>query len=57
MAELRATLSAIKTITGKELIADAIHNMSPRKERPLITVNCAALPTNLSETGMYLLKS
>ena len=32
-----------ETGTGKELIAFAIHNMSPRKEKPLITVNCAAL--------------
>ncbi|MBE7446795.1 MAG: PAS domain S-box protein [Planctomycetia bacterium] len=36
-----------ETGTGKELIAFAIHDMSPRKERPLITVNCAALPGNL----------
>ncbi len=32
-----------ETGTGKELIAAAIHNMSRRKDRPLITVNCAAL--------------
>jgi transcriptional regulator with GAF, ATPase, and Fis domain len=57
MVELRATLAATKTITEKELIAAAIHNMSPRKERPLITFNCAALPANLGEAGMYLLKS
>jgi transcriptional regulator with GAF, ATPase, and Fis domain len=57
MAELRATLAATKTITEKELIAAAILNMSPRKERPLITFNCAALPANLGEAGMYLLKS
>jgi formate hydrogenlyase transcriptional activator len=57
MVELRETLAATKTITEKELIAAAIHNMSPRKERPLITFNCAALPANLGEVGMYLLKS
>ncbi len=39
--------------TGKELIAAAIHNMSPRKERPLITVNCAALPANLIESELF----
>jgi transcriptional regulator with GAF, ATPase, and Fis domain len=57
MVELRATLAATKTITGKELIAADIHNMIPRKEWPLITFNCAALPVNLGEAGMYLLKS
>jgi transcriptional regulator with GAF, ATPase, and Fis domain len=57
MAELRATLAATKTITEKELIAAAILNMSPPKGRPLITFNCAALPANLGEAGMYLLKS
>ncbi|MBN1545050.1 MAG: sigma 54-interacting transcriptional regulator, partial [Syntrophaceae bacterium] len=41
------------TGTGKELIAAAIHNMSPRKERPLITVNCAALPGNLIESELF----
>jgi len=42
-----------ETGTGKELIAAAIHNMSPRKERPLITVNCAALPCNLIESELF----
>ena len=42
-----------ETGTGKELIAAAIHNMSPRKERPLITVNCAALPGNLIESELF----
>jgi PAS domain S-box-containing protein len=42
-----------ETGTGKELIAFAIHNMSPRKERPLITVNCAALPGNLIESELF----
>jgi len=42
-----------ETGTGKELIAAAIHNMSPRKERPLITVNCAALPVNLIESELF----
>src|SRR5690606_27371849 len=35
--------------TGKELIARAIHNSSPRKDRLMIKVNCAALPANLIE--------
>jgi len=42
-----------ETGTGKELIAFAIHNMSPRKERPLITVNCATLPGNLIESELF----
>ena len=42
-----------ETGTGKELIAFAIHNISPRKEKPLITVNCAALPGNLIESELF----
>ncbi|MGA9110303.1 MAG: sigma-54 interaction domain-containing protein [Smithella sp.] len=42
-----------ETGTGKELIAAAIHNMSPRKEMPLITVNCATLPGNLIESELF----
>ncbi len=42
-----------ETGTGKELIAAAIHSMSPRKERTLITVNCAALPATLIESELF----
>ena len=42
-----------ETGTGKDMIAAAIHDMSPRKERPLITVNCAALPANLIESELF----
>ncbi len=42
-----------ETGAGKELIADAIHELSPRKSRPMITVNCAAIPTTLAETELF----
>ena len=42
-----------ETGTGKELIAAAIHHMSPRKDRLMITVNCAALPSNLIESELF----
>jgi PAS domain S-box-containing protein len=42
-----------ETGTGKDLIAAVIHNMSPRKELPLIMVNCAALPANLIESELF----
>ena len=39
--------------TGKELIARAIHNASPRRNRPLIRVNCAAIPAELFESEFF----
>jgi len=42
-----------ETGTGKELIARAIHNASPRKNKLMIKVNCAALPPNLIESELF----
>lgn len=39
--------------TGKELFAKAIHNLSPRCEKPMITVNCGALPDTLLEAELF----
>ena len=39
--------------TGKELVARAIHNLSPRREKPLVTVNCGALPDTLLASELF----
>jgi transcriptional regulator with GAF, ATPase, and Fis domain len=42
-----------ETGTGKELVASAIHELSPRSQRPLVKINCGALPPTLIESELF----
>lgn len=54
VAESNSTVLVLgETGTGKELIARAIHNASPRKDKLMIKVNCAAMPAHLIESELF----
>lgn len=42
-----------ETGAGKESVADAIHELSPRREGPLVKVNCGAIPETLLDSELF----
>ncbi|MBL0714492.1 MAG: sigma 54-interacting transcriptional regulator [Desulfosarcina sp.] len=54
VAPLKSTVLLLgETGTGKEVIANALHRLSPRRNRPFIKVNCGAMPENLIDSELF----
>lgn len=54
VAESHSTVLLVgESGTGKELFAKAIHSLSRRKKKPIVTINCGALPDNLLESELF----
>jgi len=60
LAQVRKVASTSATVlvtgesgVGKELVSRAVHNFSPRAEKPMITVNCGAIPLTLIESELF----
>jgi len=54
LSNVRTTVLIMgKSGTGKEVVADAIHSSGSRRDKPLVKVNCAAMPAELLDSGLF----